>query len=130
MGYRSLQLGGVSIAAACTAVALWLALSAPDVPRARAATPDEAERFVVRLRSDEPGLRRKALERFPADGWSQGDHFGSSERRALRDGAQRDGVDIDSLIRALDEDVRRHPLTADGAPRAPVAPCMPRPFYE
>jgi hypothetical protein len=130
MGYPSLHLGGVSIATVCTAVALWLALSAPDVPRARAASPVEAARFVETLRSDEPGLRRKALERFPADAWSQGDHFGSSERRALRDGAQRAGVDIDSLIRALDEDLRRHPLTSDGARRAPIAPCMPRPFYE
>jgi hypothetical protein len=130
MSYRGLHIGGVSIAAVCTAVAFGLALSAPEVSRTRAASHGDAERFAARLRSDEPGLRRKALERFPADAWSQGDHFGSSERRALRDGAQRAGVDIDSLILAVDEDVRRHRLTADGAVRAPVAPCMPRPFYE
>lgn len=130
MPERRVHFGGMAVAAAATLVAVWLAASPPPLAQPPDASRDEAARFVARLRRDEPGMRRKALEKFPADAWSQGDHFGSAERRALRDEAQRAGVSVGSLIRAVDDDVHAHPLTLDGAPRGLVAPCMPRPFYE
>ena len=77
-------------------------------------------------------MRRSALERFPADPWSQGDDFGNGERRLVRELAAREHVRPSSVLEAIAHDVRTRPFPDAQAQRTRggVAPCMPRPFYD
>jgi hypothetical protein len=91
------------------------------------ASPEAQERSAAAVREKEPELRRKALERFPGDPWSQGDDFGNGERELVRKLGTDEGVRPGAVLDAIDRDVKAFPGNGE---RGAVAPCMPRPFYD
>jgi hypothetical protein len=103
-------------------------LTQPALPSA--GTPDDAAsaRIAAATSAAEPGFRREALEMFPGDPWSQGDHFAARERSLVQALAAQENVRTGAVFDAIDRDIKQ------GRPgareRGRVAPCMPRPFYE
>lgn len=83
------------------------------------------------VRAREPAMRRQALERFPADPWSQGDDFANAERRLVRRLSVRFDMRPGAVLEAIDADVKANPDAPEmsGFERGEVPPCMPRVFY-
>lgn len=83
------------------------------------------------VRAAEIGFRRDALERFPGEPWSQGDHFGARELDLVRELAHDHGMRPGAVLDAVDRDVKSHAFDGPGLrDRGRVAVCMPRPFYD
>lgn len=105
--------------------------SVPALEPAGAGSEEQRAEAADVLRGEEPGFRREALDRFPGDPWSQGDHFGVREQDEVRELSRRLGMRPGAVLDAIDRDVKSHvfdgPLLRD---RGRVAACMPRPFYE
>ncbi len=98
----------------------------------------ESARATIFLRflGEEPILRRKSAEEFPADEWSQDDAFHGHELALARGLANEHKVRLGDVLRALDEG-HRAPVGPFNAPhesvlkamRPGVPPCRPRPIY-
>lgn len=84
-----------------------------------------------RVRNREASLRRQALEKFPADPWSQNDDFANAERRLVRQLAERFDMRPGAALGAIDADVKQDSDAAElsGFGRGQVPPCTPRVFY-
>lgn len=104
------------------------------VPRLEPAGDGDSQaraRVARAVRQAEPAFRRRALERFPGDPWSQGDDFAAQERALVERLAAREGMRVGAVLKSIDEDVkRRQGPTSGWLDRGQVAPCMPRPFYD
>ncbi len=90
-------------------------------------TPASRERVALIVRMREADMRREALERFPGDPWSQGDHFGSQESKLVRRLASEEGLRPGAVLDAIDRDLKAFP---GGGERGWVPACMPRAFYD
>jgi len=113
---------------ACTALAGGLAVTASHPPPNRRLS-DEERRVVGRIASAlEPGWRKSSIHNFPEDYWSQDDDFGASEHNWAVDEANRRGVPVQEIFRAIDEDLRAHPPLPPS--KSGASPCKPRPSYD
>ena len=91
----------------------------------------EANRRVARVvRDAEPGFRRKSLEMFPGDPWSQGDQFAAQERELVEKLAKDEHMRPGAIFDAIDRDVKRSYPAPSARERGRVSPCMPRTFYD
>jgi hypothetical protein len=121
---------GWAVAALCLGAAMARALTSEGPPTPSGRLDGAALRAVGRAAArEEPGWRRDTWRRFPGDAWSQDDDFGATEWRWAREEAQRRGVPVSEVFRAIDAELRA------SAPLAPpreagAAPCKPRPFYD
>ena len=72
---------------------------------------DEATRAEVGAAAakQEPHWRIDSRHSFPDDFWSQDDDFSNTERRWVRDEAQRRHVPQSEVFRAIDEELHAHP---------------------
>jgi hypothetical protein len=87
----------------------------------------EAFRFVA---AEEPAMRAKAMETFPADPWSQDDDFHASESSRVNAFASDHSVSRAHVWRAFDDGMREGWPVPEGVRlRATVAPCRPRALY-
>jgi hypothetical protein len=77
---------------------------------------------------EEPRWRLKGLHSYPDDCWSQDDDVSSSEHTWAIEEAGRRGVPVTDIFRAIDEDLRAHPVLPPR--KANACPCKPRPFYD
>lgn len=101
-------------------------LSTPRLVARGSGTPFARAAIGHAIRREETGYRRKALEHFPGDTWSQGDDFSHQERDFVRSSAAAHDMRPGAVLDAIDQDVKAAPSPARGA----VPPCMPRPFYQ
>jgi hypothetical protein len=85
----------------------------------------EAWRQII---AKEPSLRAEAAKKFPGDPWSQDDDFHNAELREARAFANRQGVQLGDVLRALDDGMHEH-WPASPPPQAKVPPCRPRLTY-
>lgn len=110
------------------AFGLW---SAPAPALLGDGTSAQRERAAATVRAREPSLRRRALEKFPADPWSQGDDFANAERSLVRSLSTRLEMRPGAVLEAIDADVKatRGLPPLSGFERGQVPPCMPRVFY-
>lgn len=114
------------------AVLAWGLATAPARPPAGDGDARQRARAALQVRHREPALRRRALEKFPGDPWSQGDDFANGERQLVRALASPQGMRPGAVLQAIDADVKAHPMRAhpqSGFTRGQVPPCMPRVFY-
>lgn len=119
-----------AVFAACVAVAIGRAATAPEPPSARSASAAERRAFAGQVAAAEADWQINAARKFPGDHWSQDDDFHNVEQRVVRQAARQLGVQPSDLLRAIDENL--HDQTAQGRSprRASVVPCKPRPFYD
>jgi hypothetical protein len=118
---------GLAIVATCAGIVWSRASSAPLMPVALPATPDQRASIARAITVQEPGWRKTTEESFPADVWSQRDAFHGHEATAVRDQAFAFRVSYEDVLRAIDEDLHKGP-TRDRSANA--IPCKPRPFYD
>ncbi|ADO75263.1 conserved uncharacterized protein [Stigmatella aurantiaca DW4/3-1] len=78
--------------------------------------------------AEEPRWRKDAMHRFPGDRWSQDDDFHASERNWALGVSRRRDVPPEDVFRAIDEDLRAHPV--EPPRKASASPSKPRPFYD
>ena len=82
------------------------------------------------MATHEQALRDLAMADYPADPWSQDDHFHGSERERANTFAASQRVRRQDVFQALDEGIRAGWSAPDaGTLRATVPPCRPRPMY-
>ena len=106
---------------------------------ARAATSHTAEipkslddnarhRAFALVAQEEPSMRMKALHDWPADPWSEDDHFHHLEHDRARAVAAQLHTSEYEVLRALDDGMREHWLVLPM--RDSVPPCRPRPITD
>lgn len=88
------------------------------------------ERVARAVRDAEPGFRRKSLEMFPGDPWSQGDQFAAQERELVEKLARDEKMRPGAIFKVIDRDVKHGYPSPLARERGRVAPCMPRTFYD
>jgi hypothetical protein len=116
------------VAVAGMSVVVHRAATAPSPPPLHVATPQERIVLAQRIAIREQEWRNKAAEDFPADDWSQRDAFHNLESDGVRDVAHQQGVYLEDVFRAVDEDLHK---TRPGAARGTdVVPCRPRPVFD
>jgi hypothetical protein len=117
-------------ALALIGVALGRALTSPGPADARPlpqAMRLDAYRWIA---GHEQAMRDHAMADYPADAWSQDDHFHSSERERANQFASTHRVRRQDVFRAFDDGMReRWPVPDAGVVRATVPPCRPRAIY-
>jgi hypothetical protein len=111
-------------------LALWglaVARSTASPRPAPLVTAEDGANIARELALEEPRLRRLSRRQFPYDTWSQDDAFHNREHAAVRAAGNNAGVDLGSILNALDVDTRQTP---NSNRRTTAAPCKPRPFYD
>ena len=115
--------------ATCVA-AVALSATAPQLKPAAEASEEQQQSAWYSVASDEPSLRKSAAKSFPTDPWSQDDDFHNQEFRRAQGFASSNTISVGSVLRAIDEGMRRHwPHAPTAETRATVPPCRPRPIY-
>jgi hypothetical protein len=125
---RLRHLLGWLISGLCVALALGRALTAQMPPPPRRLSEAERAELGRLCATQEPSWRRRTVARFPGDRWSQDDDFHSVERFWALGEAARRGVPVSDVFRAVDEDLRSHPV--EPPRKSNASPCKPRPFYD
>jgi len=125
-------LPALAVIVACAGTVAWRAAHA-TTPTPKRAEPNTRQFFASNVQVNEESWRAQSAEAFPADNWSQSDDFHAREASRIRELAKERSVPYEEVIRAIDEDLHRHPAPADD-PRDPrgarAVPCKPRPFYD
>jgi hypothetical protein len=112
----------------CAALALIRALSASQPPPPRRLSEVERQRVGRAAAAEEPAWRKTSVHDFPEDSWSQDDDFSASERKWAIDQANREGVPVMEIYRAIDEDLHAHP--PEPPAKSSASPCRPRTSYD
>jgi hypothetical protein len=113
---------------ACAALAVGRAVTASNPPPPRRLSDAEARAVGRAAAALEPGWRKTSVHNFPEDYWSQDDDFGASEHNWAVDEANRRGVPVGEIFRAIDADLHAHP--PEPPAKSGASPCKPRPFYD
>lgn len=122
-------LPALAVIMACAGTVAWRAAHATTPPVTRA-DPGLRQSLAGNVQVNEPSWRAQSAEAFPADNWSQSDDFHAREASQIRELSRERKVPYEEVIRAIDEDLHRHPAP-DSDPRgARAVPCKPRPFYD
>jgi hypothetical protein len=112
----------------CAGLAILRATTVSNPPPNRRLSPDERHAVGRTAATEEPKWRHSSVHNFPEDYWSQDDDFGASERNWAVDEANRRGVPVIDIYRAIDEDLRANPPQPPAKSNA--SPSKPRPFYD
>jgi hypothetical protein len=120
-----------AIVAACAAIVVWRAATAP-APEAASRRADVAMRGMLAadIAASEDAWREKSEEEFPLDVWSQRDAFHAHESLRIRELAASQGVPVSDVLRAIDEDLHSIPHASSEKRGARAVACKPRPFYD
>ena len=106
---------------------------------ARAATSHTAEipkslddnarhRAFALVAQEEPSMRMKALHDWPADPWSEDDHFHHLEHQRAEAVAHQLRTSESEVLRSVDDGMHGHWLSIPMQPTVP--PCRPRPITD
>ena len=110
-----------------------VAATAPDTVDAskptRPTTEAERRQIFAEVIRGEPAARRRTERHFPGDRWSQDDDFHNWEQRMAHTVAERRGIDLSEVYRAIDEGLREG-WAPELEREATAAPLKPRPFYD
>jgi hypothetical protein len=121
----------IAIGAACVAIVVSKAASAPTPAAARPIRPDERAHYAMNVSVNEDEWQRLSAENFPGDNWSERDDFHSREASRIRELAKERGASYEDLLRAIDEDLHKGAGTkANERRNVRAVPCTPRPFYD
>lgn len=118
---------GWIVALAVVVTAMARAATAPSLP---AMPLDEVGRrkAFASMAQAEVAMRKQALHDWPADPWSEDDHFHHLEHQRAEAVARELGTSESEVLRALDDGMRGRWL---GVPmRTTVPPCRPRPITD
>ena len=126
------SVAGVVVTIVCFVVVLTRAASAPAPRLARPAVDFEKRNVAADMAANEPGWREEAASSFPEDAWSQSDDFHAREAKHIRALADRMGIRIADILKAVDDDLhaRRATATSPDPRGAHAVPCKPRPIYD
>lgn len=96
-------------------------------PQVTAAQHEPTQRINIHtLKALETEWRREAQQYFPADLWSQHDHFANKERQWI----SAQGYPEQDAFKTIDDSIRGETDLKIKQQRASTFPCMPRPFYD
>ncbi|MFO0734907.1 MAG: hypothetical protein U0270_03475 [Labilithrix sp.] len=107
--------------------------TAPAPAPARVGSSAERQEIANRIATQEKEWLRQVGESFPQDNWSQRDDFHGREYKEVQKIAHERGLRIEDVLRAIDDDLHKHPAHGPAAPdtrAAHAVPCKPRPFYD
>ena len=118
---------GIAVLLACAGTVWSRASSAPLMPVALPATPEQKVAMARAIAGGEPGWRKTTEQDFPADLWSQRDAFHGHEEKSVKDQAFTYRVTLEDVLKAIDEDLHKGSRSDRNAN---AIPCKPRPFYD
>jgi hypothetical protein len=125
------RLAWSALAIACSSIVVARAATAPP-PEKPSRTADRALRATLAadIAQREDTWRGASQETFPSDNWSQSDDFHAREAQRIRELAAENGIAVEDVLRAIDEDLHRLSRESADLRGARAVPCKPRPFYD
>ena len=90
---------------------------------------DLRRRAYLNLVNHETESRRKAVEDFPTDPWSQSDAFQALEAGTAQSFADAHHISLSGVLLGLDQGMRTDRARGAGVLTASVPPCHPRVIY-
>jgi len=119
---------GIAVVVIACSTAAIRAATAPSASPLYPLDENARKKIFAELVQKEAENRRKALKDWPADPWSEDDHFHHLEMQEVEHVAHQFRTNDSEVLRALDDGVRERWF--GDVVRATVPPCRPRPITD